>query len=240
MMKKVFALGILASAIAATTAVNAAPSAKFAAQLSNTQLVSEQTCATFDSSLGQNCGYSATILRQALKTANQKDLLIGVSLETLLANATSVSSKNGNKDSSSSDAQIAITVYVDGMPAEPGTVTYGRRTQELSATLGGVLESCTDGGDGSLPDGTIVIEEECVVTPEEIELMQRSMSANHFNFVAPDVSSGEHRIEVHAAIDLGAEAGNGAASASALIGKGSLVVEEVRATNTDDGIAIIE
>jgi hypothetical protein len=115
-----------------------------------------------------------------------------------------------------------LQVLVDGVPAAPGAVVYCRRTQELSATLGGILQSCTDANG----DGTI-LGAECQFTEEEISLLLSSMNAASFNFGAA-VGTGVHDITVQAKINTGTATSTGTAVAKATIGKGSVVVTEQR------------
>lgn len=222
----------LAASLVSTSAL-AVQGSKFSATLSKTALMNETT------------NGSAVVMDTMIHTANKKELLIGVSLETGLYTQTQVKGKNGEKDSASAMAGIDVTVYVDGVPAEPGTITFNQREQELTAVLGGVIESCTfstdQDGDGMTDDSlTVTIEDDCVVTDEEIELIQSTMSAHHFNFVAPDLYAGDHTITVEAAISTDSSSGSGSASATGLVGKGSLTVESVRAINQDGGITILE
>ena len=116
----------------------------------------------------------------------------------------------------------------------------------INATLGGVIESCTDGD----LDGTIDISTDCVVTGEEIGLMLETVSANHFNFVLPNLDQGKYNITAYfttradAAIDIdectvggdvedGCVGGDGEVSArafaKAFIGKYMVTVQQVRA-----------
>jgi hypothetical protein len=169
-----------------------------------------------------------TILSNTIKTANQKDLFIDVSLETGLYTQTKVRS-NGNKDTSSADATIKVQVLVDGVPAYPGDVVFDQRSQTLSATLGGILGSCTD----SNGDGDIDLNE-CTLTPEEIELILDTMAAHSFNFIMDDLRPGEHSVEVQAMISTSSSSGAGSASANATIGNGSVTVEEVRLIKGED------
>jgi hypothetical protein len=218
---------ILAAAIA-TAPAHAIQGSKFSTTLSKTALMNETTDA------------SAKVLKSFIHTSNKKELLIGVSLETGVYTQTKVKGKNGSSDESNAWAGVNVTVFVDGFPAEPGTVTFNMREQQMSAVLGGVIESCaftpTVNVDGTV-DNSFTVEEDCIVTDEEIELIQRTMSAHHFNFVAPNLSSGDHHITVKAEI---ASAIAGSASATALVGKGSMTVESVRAINQDGGITILE
>ncbi len=234
-----FASAALLSALILSPVVQAAPAAKFSAALSKTTLM--------DDAIDAN----AVILSSQLHTANKKDLLIGVSLEAGLYTETSVKGKTGSKESASAEAGITVTVYVDGVPAEPGTITFQKRYQQLSAVMGGVIESCTfssdSDGDGIVDeDLTIVIEDDCIVTDEEISLIQNTMSAHHFNVVMPNVSAGVHEITVEAEIASqtqileGEDSGTNSATATALVGKGSLTIQETRAINQDGGIVVMD
>lgn len=227
-----FAVSALALGLIASPAF-AVQGSKFSASVSKTMLMNEAT------------DHSATLLKSTIHVPNRKELLIGVSLETGLYTQTQVKGKNGDADSATAGAGVEVTVYVDGVPAEPGTVTFNERSQELSAVLGGVIESCTFSsdadGDGVVDeDLTVVIEDDCVVSDEEISLMQRTMSAHHFNFLVPDLAAGDHEITVKATIATDSAAGNGSAAATALVGKGSLSVEEVRAINQEGGITVLD
>ncbi len=167
-----------------------------------------------------------TILANTLKTPNQKDLFIDVSLECGLYTRTKVKGKEGEVDTASATAGVYVQVLVDGEPAYPGEVVFCEREQGLSARFGGVLENCVD-LDG---DGHITIDE-CEWTDEWIELVLETMNANSFNFIMDDLSAGEHMIEVQAWID---SAIDGDANAWGSIGKGSMTVEEVRLIKDED------
>lgn len=169
------------------------------------------------------------IMTRTIRTANDKDLFIDVSLQSMLVTQTKVKSRGGNNDTSTAKASIQIRVLIDGQEARPGVVVFNEREQELSASLGGVLTNCTD----SNGDGDIDLSE-CVLTDEEIELILRTQSANSFNFVMADLSSGIHTISVQAKISTEADSNNGSASAAATIGKGSVTIEEVRMVRGED------
>ena len=200
--------------LASTSAL--AQSAKATAKVGNVNVLNQ-------TSLGWT-----TILSNTIKTANQKDLFIDVSLETGLYTQTEVKSR-GNKDTSSAEATIKVQVLVDGVPAYPGDVVFDRRAQTLSATLGGILENCTD----SNGDGDIDLND-CTLAPEEIELILDTMAAHSFNFIMDDLRPGEHTVEVQAMISTSSSSGAGSASANATIGNGSVTVEEVRLIKDED------
>lgn len=163
-----------------------------------------------------------TIMDTQLKTPEGKTLFINASLECGLLTSTTVRSSNGRQDTSSATAAVELQVLVDGVAASPGQVVYCRRTQTLSATLGGILQSCTD----TNGDGTITASE-CNMTDEEISLLLDTMNADSFNFGAP-VGAGTHDIAVQAMISTATSSQTGSASAFGEIGKGSVVVTTQR------------
>ena len=152
-----------------------------------------------------------------------KDLIIGLTYETMLMTETVVKSKGGDKSSAIADAEIEMYVTVDGKVAAPGVVTFDRRTQELWAKLGGVLDCEDINGDG------IVSFDECLITDEEIGLILDTKSAHGFNFLSYNIGSGSHVIKAFArlSIDDTQVLNNGEANASASLGKGTLSVWEV-------------
>jgi hypothetical protein len=162
------------------------------------------------------------IMTTQIKTSNHKTLFINPSLECGLYTQTTVRSQRGRKDTSTASATIQMQVLVDGVAAQPGVVIYCSRTQQLSATLGGILESCSD-VDG---DGTTTAEE-CELSDEEISLLLSTMNAASFNFGA-DVTSGVHTVAVQAKISTSTSKQTGSAAAFATIGKGAVVVTEQR------------
>ncbi len=223
-MKK-FAVALALSLLAAAPAF--AASAKFTANVKNFSVASP-TLATNDAD-----GWS-TILTGQIHTATPNDLLIGVSLETSLLTETLVKSSGGTKDSSTATAGIEVMVMVDDQTAAPGVVVFDKRTQQLSATLGGYYTGCTD----TNGDGIIDLTTECQLSPEEIDLLLDTTAAHHFNFVLSNVGQGTHAIVVKAKISNSTVFANGTASASGILGKGSLTIEEVQATNAPDGISL--
>jgi hypothetical protein len=218
------AFGALFIGYQATAQSNGTPSAKATAAVGDINVVSGPATD------GEVEGPWTTVMSNTLKTANMKDLFVDVSLECGLFTSTKTASKGGNKDTSTSSATIQVRVLVDGQEAYPGSVTFAHRNQELSATFQGLLTGALSVD----PDtGTVIIDED-LLQPEEVELIQDTMSANSFNFVLDDLSSGAHTIEVQARIDLGASAQAGSSVAKATIGRGSMTVEEVRMVKNED------
>jgi hypothetical protein len=198
-----------------STASSALPSAKATAKVGNIAIL-------------DNTGMEwTTILSNTLKTPNQKDLFIDVSMECGLYTRTDVKSA-GTRDKSVAEAGVYVQVLVDEVPAYPGEVVFCRRSQTLSALFGGFLQ-CTDlNGDG------VVTDDECAWTEEELSLILDTMNANAFNFVLDDLGAGDHTVAVQARISTVEEAGAGVADAKATIGKGSMTVEEVRLIQGED------
>jgi hypothetical protein len=195
-----------------------------------------------------------------IKVPQDKELLIGVSAEIGLVTDTSVKGKNGGAAKAIADGEAFVTVFAvpqDGgnsVEAAPGQIMLSKRVQELDATLGGVIQSCEvtcveDEIAGIVCDD-IVIAEDCVVTDEEIGLLQDTTAAHHFNFVLPNMNQGVY--DIKAVFSTGARAevdicdlgepcsydpeGTVAASAyaKAVINKTMLTVQQVRAAK--DGL----
>jgi hypothetical protein len=167
----------------------------------------------------------ATLLSVHIQTPSQKDLIVGGSLQTALFTSTLVKSKGGVSDTSQAEAKIEVRMVMDpatpgvgagGTNADPGVVTYDRRRQNLAATFGGVF-TCT---------GTTL--DTCNITDEILQLILDTTSAHHFNFVIDDTGTGTHLIELQVRLNTNTAWQAGGAEATAVIGKGSLTVEEVR------------
>lgn len=229
-MKNFISLLSVAAVVAtfAATPALAGPSSKFSAEVSNVTLVPMQAAPS----------PWKTVLSTTIKTPNKKDLLIGASFETGLYTQTQVKGKLGSTDTSSASATLKVRLLIDKREnyAYPHWVVYDKRAQTLSATLGGVISSCQDLNG----DGVIDVATECTVTDEMIELILDTMAAHHYNFVAANLTPGDHTVEVQVSIDTSAGSGAGTASAMAGVGRGSLTVEEVRATNMPDGIEFLQ
>jgi len=168
-----------------------------------------------------------TVLEQDIKMANNHDLLITAAFEVGLYTQTTVSSKNMVQDTSTATASVRVRAVVDGVPAAPGEVVYGKRTQQLTATLEGAIAGCLSivtNGAGGLQ---IVLNTNCV-QPEVVGLIQDTVSANSFVFGALNQSSGFHNIQIQAQISALGDNQSGTFTAAALLGKGTLMAESVR------------
>lgn len=216
---------VLPFAAATASAADTQPSAKVTAKTSRLTLLPTTT----------GTGDWVTVLSNQIKTANQKDLFVGVSLEVGLYTRTLAKSKNLVSDTSVARGVVQVRVLVDGTAIEPGAVVFGRRSQSLSATLEGAIASCLT--IVTNPDGSqsIVLDPDCV-TPEEIELILETMDAATFNFVGIDIPQGIHTVSVQARIDTAGSAEQGEFEAKGTVGKGSMTVESVRLIKGEDVI----
>ena len=254
------ALGI--SAFAAEAAM-AGASAKFAATYTDSPALSSVAVITDSTAdavvVDSKDGYTMA----TIKVPQDKELLVGVSAEISLGTYGSVKGKNGGSAKAIADAEAYVTVFAipkaggDIATAAPGQIMLSKRVQELTATLGGVIQNCTDSitedtdGDGAADavDGTLDIETECLVTDEEIGLLQDTTAAHHFNFVLPNMNQGEY--DIKAVFTTGARAEvnicdsatdycgdlydaqgtvSASAEAKAIINKTMVTVQQVRAT----------
>ena len=257
-----YAVAVLGISTFAAGSAMAGGAAKFAATWTDEPALASVaviTDATVDTVVvDENAGYTLA----TIKVPQDKELLVGVSAEIGLVTYGSVKGKNGGSAKAIADAEAYVTVFAvpkaGGNPlmAAPGQIILSKRVQELSATLGGVIQSCTDAitedtdGDGvaDSPDGTIDIATECVVTDEEIGLLQDTTAAHHFNFVLPNMDQGEY--DIKAVFTTGARAEvdicdstvdycgdlydadgtvSASATAKAVVNKTMLTVQQVRA-----------
>ena len=149
-----------------------------------------------------------TVLSGYVKTSSVGDLLIGFSMECALWTSTSTTAtKGGGKVTSSARAAVNVTVYVDGVAAEPGQVVYCDREQTVSLTFSSLTVLITDS-----------------IT---LDLFLRTKNANHFNFYQNNVGSGVHFVEVSVDSLVTSDPNAPAIPGTrAVAGKRSLVIEE--------------
>ena len=103
------------------------------------------------------------VLSGYMKTSSVGDLLIGYSMECALWTSTSTTAtRGGAKSTSTARAAVNVTVYVDGVQAEPGQVVYCDRQQTVSLQFSSLTVEVTD-----------------AIT---LDLFLKTKNANHFNF----------------------------------------------------------
>jgi hypothetical protein len=244
------------------------PSAKFAATwtkepgLASVAVITDATADT--KKVERKTGYTLA----TIKVPQDKELLVGVSAEIGLVTDTSVKGKNGGTATSIAGGEAFVTVFAvpraggNSVKAEPGKIMLSKRVQALTATLGGVIQSCQvsctlDPETNLITCDDIVIAADCLVTDEQIGLLQKTTAAHHFNFVLPNMNQGVYDIKAVfttgalAEVDI-CDAGEdcsfdpeGTVSASALakavINKTMVTVQQVRAAaNGLQEVTIIE
>lgn len=234
-----------------------AQSAKFAAVWTDGSTVVESSaCAsTFDGycDIADAFDTDLGVTIATIRVPQSKELLVGVSAQVGLFTETVVRGKKGSSSTAVATAgggvvPVACSEDNGCFIGQPGFVVLDARQQELSATLGGIIESCTvavqvdpDTGTGS---GTFNLDD-CEVEQEEIALAISTLSANHFNFVFPDLPQGDYSVialfATHAAAAAVENAcpdtsdfcdpgdGDAAALSHAFIGKTMMTIQEVRA-----------
>ena len=246
-MKRFIITLLMASVMFAANAM-AGPSAKFAATYGNDGpfLVSAVFIEDADVDTGPVFDINAGYTIATIKVPQQKELLLGLSAEIGITTDTSIRGRNGGAARSIAEGRAHVLVFAclvgtDDCTAlaRPGRVTLSQRVQTLSATLGGVIESCEDLND----DGVIDVKTECEVSDEEIGLALDTLASHHFNFVLPNMDQGEYNViaffvtgavaEVdidEASVDAGGTV-SASAFASAWIGSYMFTLQQVRATN---------
>jgi len=274
MLNKKLNMVVLVAALAAVVSapVLAAPSAKFAAIWSETEasVVRAEACAdagtvdtTYctDAGLG-NTGEVVGTTLATIKVPSSKELLVGVSAQVELFTETLAKGKKGTTSSALAMAEGGVELLACSeagcFMGKPGRVVLNKRTQELEATLAGVIEECTvdvqvdtDTGTGS---GTFNLDD-CTVEDEAIKLALTTMSAHHFNFVFPDLPQGDYSIIAKFSTNAAATAsvtcgdeytycavedGGAGGSAYAVIGKYMMTIQEVRAVQGSLGSGEIQ
>lgn len=192
------------------------------------------------------------ILTTHIKTPNAKELAMGVSLQCGLVTDTTVRSKNGDLDSSAARGRIRVRVEITqpdgsvvyGQPnngadldtdinlANDGGLTYCDRYQKLAAKFSGL--NCT----ADSVTGAVTCAD-----PEELQLILKTLNAQHFNFIHANAVPGVHTVTVQARAQAGILLGGtalGAAGAEAFAGAGALSVETIRLIKDADGTTDLE
>lgn len=186
-----------------------------------------------------------SILTTNIKTPSGKELAIGVSLQCGIVTDTTVKSVGGNQDTASAQGRIKVRVKItqpDGSVVyaqpdngadlsntllAPGSgVTYCDRFQKLAAKFAGL--NCTAGSTGTVT----------CTDPEELQLILKTLNAQHFEFLHANALPGIQKVEVQAQADAAIALGGtklGAAGAEAFAGAGALSVETIRLVQDADG-----
>lgn len=178
-------------------------------------VTSSNTSLLLDTSLGDA---ASDIMTTTLKVpGDKKSLLIGVSLESSLI------TKTKKKGLPEACAGVEVTVKIDGNPVAPGTVHFNTRCQKFDTLFSDVTTKCPVDLNG---DGIIQVADECTFTDQDISKIMSTTSANHFNFIAPEVGEGDHTISVEAKVSASAADGIVAATSGT-----SSIVSSVNASS---------
>lgn len=259
-MKKLFVYLLAAGMTLCFSNAFAAPSAKATAQLGDLSVIgvsSEEDPLSEDPSSIDSAGTDGwqQIFEQVIKTPTGKDLFIDVSLECGLTTNTKVMSRALAKALAEAEAIVEVRVLVDdvavpvnGLDPADTDITFARRTQTLIAEFAGDFSTCEVD-----EDGAIVITDECL-DPESLQLILDTMTANSFNFIAPDLVADEHIVTVEAKLSYrtlnegttivieeeDVEGGVGASAAAAYLGNGSVTIETVRMIKDEDVVVDLD
>ena len=244
----ILAAGAALAGFGTNAAAQSTPSSK--ATFAYSSLISLPACNTTDAA---GCGGTSDtgwkpILRQQIKLASQKDLFFDASLQCGIVTDTTVKSLNGSLDSAEARGTIRVRIKVT---APNGTVTYAQPSTGVDATNtpsganGGVVFcdrvqtlAAKFSGLNCRADATGVVT---CSDPEELQLILKTLNANAFNFVAPNLSSGVHLVEVQgrSSATVSKTGLNGSlGNANAFIGAGSVAVESVRMIKGNDGTTL--
>lgn len=215
----------------ATATTFAQSSGNFTARVQTTQCTINTVGGLPNSGSLDNHG-GGTLLTTTIKTPNssQTTLLIRPSLVTGLFNNTQVT---GAMESSANSAAVKVTVTLDGNPVAPATVAtpsiiYDQRFQQLSTNVFDSISGCSANNNCN------------------IDLIESTLAAHSFDFVAPNVGGGTHTLVVSWEFECTDNNGNTTPctvayttnTAGACAGPGTVTVTQVKAFSQSGGILI--
>lgn len=196
----------------------------------NAFLIPTIVCAAGTFGVGTSCstsgGGQSGILWANIQVPASKDVLLMASLETSLLTDTLVSSSGGNKSTSTAEAAVVVTPHLfpctgNGVSAcgslgaevkgavTPSVVTFNERQQTLTASLNGI---CTQ----NLT--TLIVT---CTTPETIDLILSTTSANSFNFFVETPGQGVYQIQLGIGTTASGTTNSVQAGARAMVGVGA-------------------
>lgn len=163
---------------------------------------------------GTASGTVVTLLRETVRTAAPTDLILGVTAEcSITTELTTIGS-----DEQSATGSIRVWVEIDGQPVpvagedtEIGRVVFCNRTYQRTTALGSDDEQ------------------------DSITTFMRTRAANGFNWLALNVGSAVHTIEVKAELLTNATQ---RAMATGVVGNRTLVIEPTMAA-TDEAVTTL-
>jgi hypothetical protein len=227
---------ILPGAVVALT-ILAAPfalaqsSGNFTSQITTTQCVIN-TIGGSSNAGGLSGGSPTPVLDTYIKTPSGEGttLLITPSLVTGLFTNTEVTQ---SMESSAVSAAVKVSVTLDGQPVAPATtsspsIIYDQRFQQLSTNVFEQIATCS------------------VMNNCSIDMIDSTLAAHSFNFVAPNVGGGNHHVQVQWAFQCTDNTGADvpctqvytANTAGACAGPGSVTVTQTKAFSQSGGVSV--
>ncbi|HZR79098.1 MAG TPA: hypothetical protein VFA58_07810 [Chthoniobacterales bacterium] len=222
---------VAALAILAAPFASAQSSGNFTSQITTTQCTIN-TVGGLPNSGSLNGGSPHNILDTYIKTSNGSGttLLITPSLVTGLFTNTEVTQ---GMESSAVSAAVKVAVTLDGAPVAPATtatpsIIYDQRFQQLSTNVFDRIVTCSVTNDCS------------------IDLVESTLAAHSFNFVAPNVPVGNHHVQVTWSFECSDNTGAmvpctefyTANTAGACAGPGSVTVTQTKAFSQSGGVTV--
>jgi hypothetical protein len=228
-------LAIITIALLGSSTASAQSSGNFTSSITTTQCT-VNTVGGLPNSGALSGGSAVSILNADIKTPNSTftTLLITPSLVTGLFNNTQVT---GAMESSANSAAVKVFVTLDGKPvapddpnvAYPGNgIIYDERFQQLSSNVFNSISGCSANNNCN------------------IDLVESTLAAHSFNFVAPNVGGGTHHLQVSWLFECTDSNGNSIAcstayttnTAGACAGPGSVTVTQTKNFKQNSTIAI--
>jgi hypothetical protein len=255
-MRKYFCWFTVVALVLCTSAAFAQSGGSGGGSFSSAFLIPTVLCQAGSNSFGStgatSCGSSGggpKVLFSDFKVSNSanKNVMLMASLESSILTDTAVASQGGNKSSASSTAVLNVVPQVfqclgtgstpctalSSSPVgvvTPSQVKFNSRTQTLTANLLGL--GCT-----SNPTTGVIT----CTSPETIELILDTTTANSFNFVVTGLpGAGVYQVQLGAFLSASATVNSLPAGATAMIGvgAGSLIDLDVNAETPFDTISL--
>lgn len=155
-------------------------------------------------------GEDVILLSEKVKTSKPEDLILQVTAECSILTEL----RTTGTDDANAFGQVRVWVTIDGQPVpvaagdDDGKVVFCNRAERRITTVGADDENDTS-----------------------TETHQNTRQANGFNWMALDVGSDTHEIQVHAELT---ETAMGDEVAEAVVGNRTLIVEPTKAANDEE------
>ncbi len=171
-----------------------------------------------------------TVLSTQIRPPGGKDLFIGFSAQTTLAD---VSGQGGsgtpfNTTFTEEANAIQARVLVDGVAAVPGPVVYDSLIRTLSATLANPITSCHEVAEVGPLAGVVT----CTFGSDFLSQLIETAGVRDFNFIMRDVSPDNHvilaQVRFVATNFRSPNAAPNSSAIAAVVGARTLTVEQVK------------